>query len=295
MRQRFRPGIARGSSGVAGQQAPQRRCSAIRRAAEEFSALRHSRCSLCGNSSQPRQDAKNAKNAKKFVFSWRSWRPWRVPVCAWRGRNGTTTGSVTDSGVSKCGGEPNFHHGDTEARRTRAEKRCDLTSRGREVGLAGQPRPGYGKCCRSPNTTAQLRRRAGRFEPRRREDAKERRSNTSVFAFVWASRPRGFAVQIDAATTKLRCSAKDASGFSGEPRDQDPGGARPVASTRVRRPGRDLTARASAPGAHLRVVDVAFAGVRNALRGGGRCGRPGGPGRRRAGRRPSSAASSRRR
>jgi hypothetical protein len=27
-------------------------------------------------------------------------------VCEWRGPNGTTTGSVTDSGVSKCGGEP---------------------------------------------------------------------------------------------------------------------------------------------------------------------------------------------
>ena len=59
-------------------------------------------------------------------------------------------------------------------------------------------------------TTARLRHRTGRFEPRSREDAKqrrgERRSNTSVFAFVLASRPRGFAVQTYAAATKVRCS-----------------------------------------------------------------------------------------
>ena len=59
------------------------------------------------------------------------------------------------------------------------------------------------------STTAQLRHPTRRFEPRRREDAKERRSDTSVSAFVLASRPRAFAVHIDAASTKLRCSVSE--------------------------------------------------------------------------------------
>ena len=58
------------------------------------------------------------------------------------------------------------------------------------------------------STTAQLRHRTGRFEPRRREGAKERRSNTPVLAFILASRLRVFAVQIDAAILKLRCSRR---------------------------------------------------------------------------------------
>jgi hypothetical protein len=57
-----------------------------------------------------------------------------------------------------------------------------------------------------PNTTAHVRHRTERIEPRRGEDAKGRRSKPSVFAFVLASRLRAFAVQIYAIATKVRCS-----------------------------------------------------------------------------------------
>ena len=68
--------------------------------------------------------------------------------------------------------------------------------------------PGERRTVSLVSTTAQLRHRTGRFEPRRREGAKERRSNTPVLAFNLASRLRVFAFRIDAAILKLRCSVR---------------------------------------------------------------------------------------
>ena len=131
-----------------------------------------------------------------------------------------------------------------------------------------------------PNTTAQLRRRAGRFEPRRREDAKERRSNTSVFAFVWASRPRGFAVQFDAATTKLRCSANATAQFgrsatqfqhegtkprrheAGRLLDRDACSSGPLFVTLWRRPGAENRSRAVVRRPPLLGVELHFISTR---------------------------------
>jgi hypothetical protein len=59
-------------------------------------------------------------------------------VCEWRGPNGTTTGSVTDSGVSKCGGEPNNFNNRTEEAIGTAH---DLWTAYRENAFGAHPRP----------------------------------------------------------------------------------------------------------------------------------------------------------